>query len=135
MKIHQDWYAKRVNRTLDCYTDKCCRDNLGEEKTRNLLVRLVDCFILLVDRGETAIVRRKFLTCMTAFFFKPNAPWTYCIRHITISFAHGKFFLEDQADQSTFNMALPSLSYERLLAVLSFSTTLAEESLRYSMVG
>ena len=120
---------------LDWDTNECYRYNLGEEKARNLLVRLVDCFILLVNRDETAIVRRKFLTCMTAFFFKPSAPWTYCIRNIAISFAHGKFFPEDQADQSTFSMALPSLSYERVMAVLSFSTTLAEESLRYSMVG
>ncbi|WEW56447.1 member of the karyopherin-beta [Emydomyces testavorans] len=69
---------------------------------------------------------------MTAMFFKSQAPWTYCIRHVAISLANGKYLPEAQSDQQSFQaLVLPSLNYDRLLAVVSFSTTLAEESIRY----
>ncbi|KAL1958990.1 hypothetical protein VTO42DRAFT_3231 [Malbranchea cinnamomea] len=117
MKIHQEW------------------DQLGEERTRDLLIRLVDCHILLLSRENSVMVMRKFLTCMTAFFFKPNSPWTYCVRHVALSIARGKYVPEAQTDRSTFEqLALPSLSFEHLAAVLTFSTTLAEEASRYSML-
>ncbi|EEP79357.1 predicted protein [Uncinocarpus reesii 1704] len=115
MKIHQDW------------------NNLGEQSIGELLVRLVDYFVLLVGKHETTVVMRKFIASMTTMFFKPQAPWTHCIRHVAISLANGKYLPEEQLDQQTFQaLALPSLNYDRLVAVLSFSTTLAEESMRHS---
>ncbi|EFW23006.1 hypothetical protein D8B26_006551 [Coccidioides posadasii str. Silveira] len=115
MKIHQDWA------------------NLGEQMVRDLLIRLVDCFLLLVNKNETSVVMRKFITSMTAMFFKPQAPWTRCIRHVAISLANGKYLPEEQADLQSFQtLVLPSLNYDRLLAVMSFSTTLAEESVRHA---
>ncbi|KMP03273.1 KapN [Coccidioides immitis RMSCC 2394] len=115
MKIHQDWA------------------NLGEQMVRDLLIRLVDCFLLLVNKNETPVVMRKFITSMTAMFFKPQAPWTHCIRHVAISLANGKYLPEEQADLQSFQtLVLPSLNYDRLLAVMSFSTTLAEESVRHA---
>jgi len=79
-------------------------------------------------------VMRKFVGSMAAYFFKPEAPWTYCVRHIAVSIANGKYLPEDQCSQHGFEtLALPSLSYERILAILSFSSTLAEETSRYSL--
>lgn len=109
------------------------RDNLGEQMIQDLLVRLVDCYVLLVTRNESQFVMRKFLTSMTALFFKPQAPWTHCIRHVAISLANGKYLPEEQSDQLRFQtLVLPSLNYDRLLAVMAFSTTLAEESNRHT---
>ncbi|PGG98420.1 hypothetical protein GX51_06833 [Blastomyces parvus] len=116
VKIHQDW------------------DHLGEEKARDLLEHLTNLFILMVSRNEAAISMRKFMSTLTTFFFKPEAPWTHCIRHVAMSMASGKYLSEDQCEQENFEkLALPSLSYERMLPLLSFSTILAEESSRYSL--
>lgn len=114
------------------------------EQHKSLLARLVNCFVLLINRNETALVTRKFFSTMTGFFFKNDAPWKYCIRHIATSLAHAQYLPkenpqylpEEDADQHGFETSiLPSLSYERLLAVLSFSAALAEESLRYNTDG
>jgi hypothetical protein len=103
---------------------------------KDLLIRLVDYFLLLVNREETPVVMRKFVTSMAAFFFKPGAPWTHCVRNVAVSMANGKYLPEDQCQQHSFEaFALPSLSYERILAILSFSTMLAEEALRYSLTA
>ncbi|EEH36902.2 hypothetical protein PAAG_07320 [Paracoccidioides lutzii Pb01] len=116
IKIHQDWV------------------NLGEAKAKDLLAHLINILILLITRDETSIIMRKFMTTLTTFFFKPGAPWTHCVRQIAMSVASGKYLLEDQCDQESFDkLALPSFSYERMLPLLSFSTTLAEESLRYTL--
>ncbi|OAX80377.1 hypothetical protein ACJ72_05289, partial [Emergomyces africanus] len=116
VKIHQDW------------------EHLGEAKTKDLLVHLINIFILMVSRDEAAVSMRKFMSTLTTFFFKPGAPWTHCIRHVTMSVASGKYLSEDQCEQERFQkIALPSLSYERMLPLLSFSTTLAEEALRYAL--
>ncbi|PGH18256.1 hypothetical protein AJ79_00595 [Helicocarpus griseus UAMH5409] len=118
VKIHQDW------------------EHLGEAKSKDLLAHLINIFILLITRDEAAITMRKFMTTLTTFFFKPNAPWTHCLRLVAISVANGKYLPENQCEQNTFdNLALPSLSYERMHPLLSFSTTLAEESLRYTLNG
>ncbi|KAK2773933.1 hypothetical protein FQN53_003902 [Emmonsiellopsis sp. PD_33] len=118
IKIHQDW------------------DNLGEEKAKGLLVHLIDRFILLISRDEAAVTMRKFLTTMTTFFFKPGAPWTHCIRHVAISMANRKYLPETQCTEQSFDtLALPALSYEHMLPLLSFSTTLAEESSRHTLNG
>ncbi|KAK2797860.1 hypothetical protein FQN51_008168 [Onygenales sp. PD_10] len=118
IKIHQDW------------------DNLGEEKAKGLLVHLIDRFILLISRNEAAVTMRKFLTTMTTFFFKPGAPWTHCIRHVAISMANRKYLPETQCTEQSFDtLALPALSYEHMLPLLSFSTTLAEESSRHTLNG
>lgn len=81
------------------------------------------------------MVMRKFLTCMSAFFFKKTCRWTRCIRHVAVCMADGKYVPEDRADTTFEHLALPSLDYKRVMAVLWFSTTLAEESLRYTKVG
>ncbi|KAI1925464.1 member of the karyopherin-beta [Ophidiomyces ophidiicola] len=109
------------------------RHNLDKQMVIDLLVRLVDCFVHMVGRNEASVVMRKFITSMTAMFFKREAPWTYCIRHVATSLANGKYLSEEQSDQESFqNRVLPALNYDRLLAVISFSTMLAEESTRYS---
>ncbi|KAK2749846.1 hypothetical protein FQN57_005260 [Myotisia sp. PD_48] len=115
MKINQDWNI------------------LNLEQRMSLLIRLVDCFILLINNCETPLVMRKFFSTMTCFFFKPDAPWTYCLRHIAVSLANGKYLAEDASDSRSFeSLALPSLSHERLLAVLSYTSALAEEASRYA---
>ncbi|EGC44920.1 KapN [Histoplasma capsulatum var. duboisii H88] len=116
VKIHQDW------------------EHLGEEKAKRLLEHLINNFVSMVSRNEAAVAMRKFMSTLTTFFFKPGAPWTHCIRHVAISMASGKYLPEDQCEQESFEkLALYSLSYERMLPLLSFSTTLAEESSRYSL--
>lgn len=98
----------------------------------NLLVRLVDFFVLLTNKGEVPFVMRKFFTSMTAFFFKEGSGWTYAVRHLAMSLANGKYMPEEECHQASFvKLALPSLSYERLLVVLSFCVAFGEESVRY----
>ncbi|PGH03346.1 hypothetical protein AJ80_08706 [Polytolypa hystricis UAMH7299] len=116
IKIHQDW------------------DHLGNDRKNGILVHLVDLFILQVQKAETAVVLRKFMTTMSTFFFKQDSPWKHAIRHVAMSLANGKYLPEEQCPQDSFEkLAVPSLNYGQALALLSFSATLAEESLRHSI--
>jgi hypothetical protein len=96
---------------------------------------LVDRFVVLVDAHEKPVVLNKFVTTLTTFFFKDRSPWVHCIRHLAVSMANGKFVAEEEATKATFEqLALPLLCYERVMAVLAFSTTLAHESIRYARI-
>lgn len=106
------------------------RNSLSEEDKISLLVRLIDFLIMLINRSEIPVVMRKFMTTLSTFFLKTNAPWTFCIRTIALSLAQGHFVPEDQCTAGIFSQAVSSLGFEHLATLLSFSTTLAEESLR-----
>ena len=112
-----------------------CRERLNDQESQDLLVRLMNFFMVLVGKNETPMVMRKFLTAMTAFFFKKTSRWTRCILHVALCMVNGKYVPEELADVTFEPSTLSSLSYKTVMAVLWFSTTLAEESLRYTKVG
>lgn len=96
----------------------------------------MNCFVVLIDSAEKPLVMRKFFSTLTTFFFKPGSPWTYSVRHVTVTLANGKYLPEDKSEEPTLALhALSALSHERLVALLSFCTALAEESTRYLTEG
>ncbi|EGE04563.1 importin 13 [Trichophyton equinum CBS 127.97] len=118
MKINQEW------------------DILNVEQRLGLLAQLMNCFVMLIDSAEKPLVMRKFFSTLTTFFFKPGSPWTYSVRHVTVTLANGKYLPEDKSEEPTLAIhALSALSHERLVALLSFCTALAEESTRYLTEG
>ncbi|KAF3479426.1 uncharacterized protein GIQ15_06402 [Arthroderma uncinatum] len=59
-----------------------------------------------------------------------------CVRHVTVTLANGKYLPEDKSEEPVLALhALPALSHDRLVAILSFCTALAEESTRYPTDG
>ncbi|OAL71487.1 hypothetical protein A7D00_4389 [Trichophyton violaceum] len=118
MKINQEWEILNVEQRL------------------GLLAQLMNCFVMLIDSAEKPLVMRKFFSTLTTFFFKPGSPWTYSVRHVTVTLANGKYLPEDKSEEPTLAVhALSALSHERLVALLSFCTALAEESTRYLTEG
>ncbi|KAM5442252.1 member of the karyopherin-beta [Microsporum ferrugineum] len=118
MKINQEWEILMTEQRLD------------------LLAQLMNCFVVLVDSTEQPLVMRKFFSTLTTFFFKPGSPWTYSVRHVAVTLANGKYLPEDKSEEPTLALhALSALSHERLVALLSFCTALAEESTRYLTEG
>lgn len=106
------------------------------EQRLDLLAQLMNCFVVLVDSTEQPLVMRKFFSTLTTFFFKPGSPWTYSVRHVAVTLANGKYLPEDKSEEPTLALhALSALSHERLVALLSFCTALAEESTRYLTEG
>ncbi|KAK2879278.1 hypothetical protein FQN49_001024 [Arthroderma sp. PD_2] len=92
-------------------------ENLTLEQRLRLLAQLMNCFLVLVDSMERPL---------------PGSPWTYGVRHVTVTLANGKYLPEDKSEEPTLALhALPALSHDRLVAILSFCTALAEESTRY----
>ncbi|KAL4890370.1 armadillo-type protein [Aspergillus ambiguus] len=106
---------------------------LSETESRELLARLIDHYILLVNGGEQTVVIRKLATSLANIFLKPNAPWTRALLNLAASFAHGSHLPEDQCPSIDLKTAiLPALSERQLVTLLYFSNVLAEEIGRWN---
>ncbi|PLB53688.1 hypothetical protein P170DRAFT_431515 [Aspergillus steynii IBT 23096] len=115
VKINQDW------------------QQLKEGEVQELLARLIDHYVFLVNGGEQAMVIRKLASSLSTIFLKPNAPWTRAIKSLAASLANGKYVPEQQCESFDLQTAILPAMPERFVASLfHFSNTLAEEINRSS---
>ncbi|KAF5855536.1 hypothetical protein ETB97_009009 [Aspergillus alliaceus] len=114
VKINQDW------------------QQLNEDDARELLGRLIDHYVLLVNGGERPLVVRKLASSLATIFLKPNAPWTHALWNIAASLANGKHLSEEQCQNFDLQDAvLPAMSERQVVSLLYFSNILAEEINRW----
>ncbi|KAE8350944.1 armadillo-type protein [Aspergillus coremiiformis] len=115
VKINQDW------------------QQLNEDEARELLGRLIDHYVLLVNGGERPLVIRKLASSLATIFLKPNAPWHHALWNLAASLANGKHISEEQCQSFDFQDAvLPAMSERQVVSLLYFSNILAEEINRWS---
>ncbi|KAJ5665335.1 Armadillo-like helical [Penicillium maclennaniae] len=102
-----------------------------ETMAAQILELLVNHFITIVNEGEQAFVIRKLASSLIAIFRHPTIPWKRALWQLAASLAHGNFVQEDQSQTVDFlSGVLPALSTPQATALLFFSVSLAEETLR-----
>ena len=93
-----------------------------------LIGRLIDHYVFLVNGGEQALVIRKLASSLATIFLKPNAPWTLALRNIAASLANRKHLSETECQSLDLaNTILPAMAESQVVALLYFSNILAEE--------
>lgn len=108
--------------------DSPCRPQLNENDALELIGRLIDHYVFLVNGGEPALVIRKLASSLATIFLKPNAPWTLALRNIAASLANGKHLSETECRSLDLaNTILPAMAESQVVALLYFSNILAEE--------
>ncbi|KAJ5323818.1 Armadillo-like helical [Penicillium atrosanguineum] len=96
-----------------------------------ILERLINHFIGIVNEGEQAFVIRKLASSLIAIFRHPTTSWKRALWQLAASLAHGSFVQEEQSQTVDFlSGVLPALSTPQATALLFFSVSLAEETLR-----
>ncbi|OJJ48277.1 hypothetical protein ASPZODRAFT_130249 [Penicilliopsis zonata CBS 506.65] len=101
---------------------------LGESDAKELLARLVDHYVFLVNGGERPMVIRKLASSLTTIFLKPNAPWVQALLNLAASLANGKHIPEEQCRSlDLVSTVLPAMTQAQVVALLYFSNILAEE--------
>ena len=113
--------------------DSFCRQQLSGDDSLELVGRLVDHYVFLVNSGEQALVIRKLASSLATIFLKPNTPWSHALWTLAASLANGKYVTEEQSRTLDLgNTILPALSEHQVVALLYFSNTLAEEINKWS---
>lgn len=113
--------------------DSWCRQHLSGGDALELVGRLVDHYVFLVNSGEQALVIRKLASSLATIFLKPNTPWAHALWTLAASLANGKYVTEEQSRTLDLgNTILPALSEHQVVALLYFSNTLAEEINKWS---
>ncbi|KAN0067317.1 armadillo-type protein [Elaphomyces granulatus] len=116
IKVNQDWLH-----------------DLSDSDIRSLASHLVGRFVFLVNSGEKPLVTRKLVSTLVAIFLKPNTPWNRVIWHLAVSLSSGQVVSEAQSLQTDFEVtALPALNIIQIVSLLRFSSTLAEEALKWA---
>lgn len=109
------------------------RKHLSEDEIRELLGRLIDHYVFLVNAGEQPLVIRKLASSLATIFTKPKTPWTRALLNLAASIANGKYISEEQCQSFSLEDAvLPVLSETQLLSLLYFSSILGEELDRFN---
>ncbi|KAL3431876.1 armadillo-type protein [Aspergillus tetrazonus] len=108
VKINHDWH------------------NLADHDAYELIGRLIDHYVFLVNEGERVVIR-KLASTLATIFLKANAPWTRAVLRLAVSLANGKSVPEDQCASISLQDVLPALSEIQVISLLFFSKILAEE--------
>ncbi|KAJ5784668.1 Armadillo-like helical [Penicillium pulvis] len=104
---------------------------IGEPMTWQILERLVNHFITIVNEGEQAMVVRKLASSLVAVFRNSASSWKRAIWQLAASLAHGGYVAESDSQTVDFvNGVLPVLNTQKAIALVFFSVALAEEALR-----
>lgn len=105
---------------------------LSDTELQQLKPHLTQCFIALVAQNEKALVVRKMASALVALFFK-HASWTRAIWDLAASMSNQKQLPNEEYLVVDFEgAALPPLNQQQILALLRFSTTMAEEAIKNS---
>lgn len=114
-------------------TDDSFRQSLSPEEAQELLGRLIDHYVFLVNGGERPLVIRKLASSLATIFLKPNAPWSRALCNLAASLADGKHVSEEYCKSIDLrNAVLPAMSERHVTSLLYFSNILAEEIHRWS---
>ncbi|KAL3452856.1 armadillo-type protein [Aspergillus insuetus] len=101
---------------------------LSSDDARELIGRLIDHYVFLVNGGERPLVIRKLASSLATIFLKAGAPWTRAILSLGASLAGGKYISEENCQSITLQDAiLPALAENQVISLLYFSNILAEE--------
>ncbi|PYH58407.1 importin 13 [Aspergillus niger CBS 101883] len=93
VKINHDWQS------------------LSPEEAQELLGRLIDHYVFLVNGGERPLVIRKLASSLATIFLKPNAPWSRALCNLAASLADGKHVSEEYCKSIDLrNAVLPAMS-------------------------
>ncbi|OJI88998.1 hypothetical protein ASPTUDRAFT_60784 [Aspergillus tubingensis CBS 134.48] len=93
VKINHDWQS------------------LSPEEAQELLGRLIDHYVFLVNGGERPLVIRKLASSLATIFLKPNAPWSRALCNLAASLANGKHVSEEHCKSIDLRGAvLPAMS-------------------------
>lgn len=96
-----------------------------------ILQRLLNHFISIVDEGEQAMVTRKLAASLVAILRHPKATAKRILWQIAASLANGSFVSEQESQAADFlGRCLPALNTQKATALLFFSIALAEEATR-----
>ena len=132
VKINHDWSVAflRPKRRSPLIFDG--RSRLSITETEELLGRLVDHYVLLVNGAERSLVLRKLASSLVTIFLKPSSPWTCAILNVAASLVNGKYVPEEQCRSVDLtSTVLPAMTEAQALALLYFSHVLAEEINRW----
>lgn len=117
---------------FDYFANPNFRSRLTEYDTKELLGRLIDHYVFLVNRGERSLVLRKLASSLVTIFLKPTAPWTRAILNVAASLVNGKYVSEEQCQEIDIgSTVLPAMNEGQVVALLYFSHILAEEINRW----
>ncbi|KAL4784627.1 armadillo-type protein [Aspergillus varians] len=109
VKVNHDWH------------------NLAGHDAHELIGRLIDHYVFLVNGGERVVIR-KLASTLATIFLKADAPWTRAILSLGASLVHGKNVREEECASIDFQTGiLPALSENQVISLLYFSNILAEE--------
>ncbi|KAJ5151481.1 uncharacterized protein N7482_010733 [Penicillium canariense] len=106
-----------------------------------VMEHLINHFVTIVKESEQAMVVRKLASSLVTLFKHSACPCERVLWQVAASLAHGRFVSEQQAQTVDFSTGvLPSLDTQKVTALLFFSVTLAETTLRledepYELVG
>ncbi|KAL3471404.1 armadillo-type protein [Aspergillus californicus] len=115
VKVNHDWHT------------------LSNDDAQELVGRLIDHYVFLVNGGEAPLVIRKLASTLATIFLKVDAPWTRAVLSLGASLANGKNIREQECVSIDLQHAiLPAMSERQVVSLLYFSNTLAEEISRLS---
>lgn len=96
-----------------------------------VLEHLIHHFVAIVKEGEQAMVVRKLASSIVTLFRLSECPCERILQQVAASLAHGNFVSEQQAQTVDFSTGvLPTLNTQQATALVVFSVTLAEVTLR-----
>lgn len=99
--------------------------------TWEILQRLINHFIIIVNEGEQAMVVRKLASSLVAVFRNQASSWRRALWQLAASLAHGEYVPERESQTVEFlSGVLPALTTQKATALVFFSVALAEETLR-----
>lgn len=107
-----------------------CRGEIKEAMTTEILERLVNHLIAMVNEGEQAFVIRKIASSLITIFRHHATPWKRALWQLAASLAHGGYVSEQEAQTVDFLKLMPALNKAQATALMFFSISLAEETLR-----
>lgn len=107
------------------------RSEIEEPMTWQILERLINHFITIVNEGEQAMVVRKLASSLVAVFRNAASSWKRALWQLAASLANGGYVSESNSQTVDFlNGVLPALNTQKAIALVFFSVALAEEALR-----
>ncbi|KAJ5708602.1 hypothetical protein N7488_008403 [Penicillium malachiteum] len=106
-------------------------NQIEEATTWQILERLINHFVTIVNEGEQTMVVRKLASSLVAIFRHTASSWKQALWQLAASLAHGGFVSESESQTVDFlNGVLPTLSTSKATALVFFSIALAEEASR-----
>lgn len=105
--------------------------DIDEATSLQVFEHLIHNFVMIVKAGEQAMVVRKLASSLVTIFKHSTCPCERVLWQVAASLAHGGYVSEQQARTVDFATGvLPNLDTQQVTALLFFSVTLAEATLR-----